>query len=122
MGGSSVLSASGGVILPGFGEGGQMGQPRAAPVAAGIEEARMPRPSTLSSALSVWWGDVLYHTVNLCHGVFDLACVVAVAALVLALGLGQGLDVPDGQARVIRACPVLVADCISAETLAPPGA
>ena len=83
----------------------------------------MPQPNTLSSALRDVYDDARYHMMNLVHAVFDLTCVVAVAALVFASGLEPArLVVPEVQAQVIKTCPVLAADCISAEVLAPLGA
>ena len=83
----------------------------------------MPQPNTLTSDLRDVYDDARYHMMNLVHGAFDLTCVVAVAALVFASGVEPArLAVPEVQARVIKTCPVLAADCISAEVLAPLGA
>ena len=83
----------------------------------------MPQPNTLTSDLRDLCDDARYHMMNLVHGAFDLTCVVAVAALVFASGLEPArLVVPEVQARIIKTCPVLAADCISAEVLAPLGA
>jgi hypothetical protein len=111
------------VILLGYRQWRQMGQPPAAPLAAGNNEASMPQPNTLTSDLRDLCDDALYHMMNLVHGAFDLTCVVAVAALVFASGLEPArLVVPEVQARVIKTCPVMSTDCISAAVLAPLGA
>ncbi len=83
----------------------------------------MPRPNTLTLALRDLCDDIAHHIVTLAHGAFDLACVVAVAALVFASGLEQAKTTtrPEAavQAHTVKACPLAKSDCITAQVLAP---
>jgi hypothetical protein len=76
----------------------------------------MPRPHTLSLAIRDLCDDIAWHTVNLANGAFDLACVVAVAALVFASGLDSAATpdprpLTDQQANTAKGCTA-APDCI----------
>lgn len=81
----------------------------------------MPRSTTLSLALRDLCDDVAWHAVNLANGAFDLACVVAFAALVFASGLetpatADARPLPDQQANTTKDCTP-APDCITVAPL-----
>lgn len=81
----------------------------------------MPRPHTLSLALRDLCDDIAWHTVNLANGAFDLACVVAVAAFVLATGADPATTpdprpLAEQQATTAKGCTP-APDCITVAPL-----
>jgi hypothetical protein len=81
----------------------------------------MPRPNTLTLAVRDLCDDIAYHAVNLANGAFDLACVVAVAALIFASGLPsqtppEARPLTNQQANTVKACTP-APDCITVAPL-----
>lgn len=83
----------------------------------------MPRPNTLTLAVRDLCDDIAYHCINLANGAFDLACVVAAAALIYASSLDTASGVvasrPSADAHTAKTCVLAKPDCITAEILAP---
>jgi len=80
-----------------------------------------PKPTAFSLAVRDLCDDIAYHTVNLANGAFDLACVVAFAALVFASGLetpalAEGRPLADQQANTTKDCTP-APDCITVAPL-----
>ena len=82
----------------------------------------MPRPTALTLAVRDLCDDIAWHSVNLVHGAFDLACVLALGALVYASGLDATASTPDlrpladQQANTAKGCTP-APDCITVAPL-----
>lgn len=78
----------------------------------------MPRPNTLARAARDLCDDIAWHSVNLANGAFDLACVLALGALVYTSGLPPTIapfevrPQADQQATTTKGCTP-APDCIT---------